>query len=171
MLFLLPSCRDRARTVDATPNDDSVVTSGQETSTGTNPEATPPAAGDSLFLSLQRTACFGTCPSYKVEVYESGYATYEGRAHVERIGSYTTHVDRQIMETLANEAERHGFFTLNEVYDSPVTDLPSTILIIQRNGDTKKVTGRVGQPQAFKDLAGRVEEILLPLDWKPVPDR
>jgi len=37
------------------------------------------APGDSLFVSLSRTPCYGRCPIYKLDIYDSGYSEYEGK--------------------------------------------------------------------------------------------
>jgi hypothetical protein len=79
-------------------------------------------------------------------------------------------VDDGVRSALRQEAERRGFFELQDRYDSPVTDLPSTIIAVRANGHTKEVTGRVGTPQALKDLATKADEMLLGLDWRPVPE-
>ena len=123
---------------------------------------------DSLFLSFERTPCFGTCKAYRIEVYRSGSATYDGRSNMEKQGKHATRIDEGTMRLILARAEALGFFHMKDVYDGEVTDLPSTHMRIQANGRNKKVIGRVGQPAEFKQLAAYVEELLLPLPWKPV---
>jgi hypothetical protein len=69
---------------------------------------------------------------------------------------------------ILKEAERIGFFELDDVYDSQVTDLPSTIIRIQADGRNKEVLGRVGVPPKFKAFAEYLDELLLPVPWTPV---
>ncbi|MBK8499498.1 MAG: hypothetical protein IPL52_11955 [Flavobacteriales bacterium] len=57
---------------------------------------------------------------------------------------------------------------MQEKYDADVTDLPSTTIRVVAGGKDKKVMGRIGQPAAFKALVIQVEELLLPVPWKPV---
>lgn len=148
----------------------------REATTGNAPEAGEqsavfggPGKADSLFLSLERTPCFGMCKAYRIHVYRSGYATFEGVSNVEKEGMHEGRVGADTLAQLLKEAERLGFFALNDVYDSQVTDLPSTKLRIVANGKDKHVLARVGTPPNFKALAERVDELLLPLPWKPVP--
>lgn len=122
---------------------------------------------DSLFLVLERTPCFGTCKAYRIEVYRSGFARYEGRAHVEKEGRYTASIGQDTLLGILYRAEELGFFGLEGKYDAPVTDLPSTVLRIQADGRSKEVLGRVAAPQAFKRLADEIEGLLLPADWRP----
>lgn len=126
-----------------------------------------PSIGDSLFLSFERTPCFGTCKAYRINIYKSGHATYDGRSNVELLGPHTGRVSGGVIEELVAQVEGSGFFAMQDKYDAEVTDLPSTIIRVVANGKDKKVIGRVGQPAAFKNLAAQLEERLLAVDWKP----
>jgi hypothetical protein len=148
--------------------------SGQDKGTGT---AKDQSAGnklggstpaDSLFLNFERTPCFGMCPAYRIHLYTSGRASFEGRSHVEKEGMHEARVGRDTMEMILKQAELIGFFELEDVYDSPVTDLPSTIIRIQAGGRNKEVLGRVGVPPNFRAFAEYLDELLLPVPWTPV---
>src|SRR5919202_5807692 len=39
-------------------------------------------------VTLERTACFGTCPAYKVTIRSDGTIIYEGREFVQMKGTY-----------------------------------------------------------------------------------
>jgi hypothetical protein len=123
---------------------------------------------DSLFFSFERTPCFGMCPAFRLNVYRSGYATYEGRSHVEREGMHEGRVGMDTLALLLKEAEAIGFFALEDRYDSQVTDLPSLIIRIVSKGRDKKVVARVGYPEKLRNYATFVEELMLPLAWKPI---
>lgn len=128
-----------------------------------------PGKADSLVITLQRTPCFGTCPAYMINVYRSGYATYEGHSHVEREGLHRAWIGPDTLQRILKDAESSGFYQFEDRYDRDVTDLPSAILRVVGNGKDKRVVGRVGVPAAYKALFARVEELLLPIPWKPVP--
>ena len=150
----------------------------------TDPAAAPPAEGvaadgaaqlggtspaDSLVLTFERTPCFGMCKAYRVQVYRSGYARYEGRAHVEVMGHAQSRLDQATLQELVQKARAMGFADLKDSYDSQVTDLPSTIVRIVAHGMDKTVTARAGVPPHFRAYADQLEEALLPLPWKPIP--
>ena len=109
------------------------------------------------------------CPAFRIALYRSGHATYEGRAFVEKEGMHHTKVDRALMEGIYREAERIGFFGLADSYDSAVQDLPSTIIRIHAEGRNKQVLARTGVPPALKNFATYLDELLLPLPWRPAP--
>ncbi len=127
-----------------------------------------PAPGDSLVIALERTPCFGMCPAYRFNAYRSGYATYEGVVHVENLGRHEGRVPLDKLQRAVDRANESGFFKLDAVYDSQVTDLPSTVIRVVADGQDKQVTGRVGTPASFKSYTTFLEEELLPAAWKPV---
>jgi len=127
------------------------------------------AAGDSLFFFLERTPCFGACKAYRISVYRSGYARYEGRSNVEKEGMHEGRIGQDTLATLLKEAEAMGFFNLQDSYDGQVTDLPSTIVRIVTKDKDKRVLARVGTPPAFKAYVEQVETLLLPVPWRPIP--
>lgn len=126
------------------------------------------AAADSLFLYFERTPCFGTCPAFRIALYRSGHATWEGRAHVEKEGPHTARVGRDTLEAILKEAGAIGFQDLENSYDSPVTDLPSMHIRIVANGRDKEVMARVGTPPRLKAFGEYLDGLLRPLPWKPV---
>ncbi|MCW5900597.1 MAG: hypothetical protein KIT10_15130 [Flavobacteriales bacterium] len=128
-----------------------------------------PQPGDSLVISLERTPCFGMCPAYRFNVYRSGFATYEGVVHVEQLGRHEARIPVDRIERAVARAKELGFFQFDDVYDSQVTDLPSTIIRVSASGRSKQVLGRVGAPPGFKTLTSYLEEELLPAAWRPVP--
>ena len=132
--------------------------------------STPKIGADSVFFSMERTPCFGSCPAYKVTIMQDGSAVYEGRRFAAREGRYIGHVDEATMKKLTNEADARGFFAMEDKYDSQVTDLPSTIIRVHADGRDKQVIGRVGTPQAFKNMAQEVEKILVDVEWTKTGD-
>lgn len=128
------------------------------------------SAQDSVWFQLRRTPCFGTCPVYAITVLEDGRATYSGGRFAPRQGEYTGKVGAETMEKLWSLAEEAGFFGLQDKYDGPVTDLPSTIMRFHGKGKDKQVVGRVGTPTSFKVLAEAAEELLAPVEWTLVKE-
>lgn len=131
---------------------------------------TPKSGTDSVFFSIERTPCFGTCPAYRLTIMQDGSAVYEGRRFAAREGRYVGHVDAATMKKLTDEAEARGFYAMEDKYDSPATDLPSTIIQVHADGHDKQVIGRVGSPQAFKNMAQEVEKILADVEWTRTGD-
>jgi len=124
---------------------------------------------DPLFFSLERTPCFGKCPAYVITVDKEGKASYTGRTFADRPGTWKAQVDRATLEALLDRANAIGFFGLEDRYDGPVTDLPSTIVRIQADGKDKKVVARYKTPEAFKAYAAFADSLLDKADWEKQP--
>jgi hypothetical protein len=88
-------------------------------------------------VTLERTACFGTCPAYKVTLRSDGTIIYEGREFVEMKGTYKGEV--YAFDRLARFILAQGFFNLKDDYSINATDLPSAITSVVRGGKRKKV--------------------------------
>ena len=129
-----------------------------------------PNPTDSLFFSIERTPCFGKCPAYRIKVYRSGYATYEGISNVERLGQNRAWVGKDTLALLLKEAEAIGYFDLQDSYDRQVTDIPSTRLRMVSGARDKSILARAGVPPELKAFALRADELLLPMAWKRAPE-
>jgi hypothetical protein len=128
-----------------------------------------PGTADSLVLAFERMPCFGPCKAYRVELYRSGYALYDGRLNMEKEGRHAARVPQAALRAAVAKARELGFFGMQDKYDSEVTDIPGTWIRVVADGRDKQVLGRVGQPAAFKALAAYLEGEFLPLPWKPLP--
>ena len=100
-----------------------------------------------MVASIERTACFGVCPVYKMEVYGNGKIVYEGMLNVKNIGKYTGQTTKENIDKLLSSAKEIGYADLNDAYDSKlVTDLPSSTTVVLLDGVAKKVYARYGTP-------------------------
>jgi hypothetical protein len=130
--------------------------------TGTGTSTAEDLSG--VAIGLERTPCFGTCPVYSVTIHGDGRVEYEGRNFVAVEGQQAGQADPQAVQSLLAEFDRIGFESLEERYEDPVTDIPSTVLSLTRGGETKTVTlyaVDLSQPprQALADLAQRIDEV------------
>ena len=48
-----------------------------------------------LTISLEKTACFGTCPILKIEIYNNGAIVYNGIKHVKKIGTFNLKIQKK----------------------------------------------------------------------------
>lgn len=120
---------------------------------------------DPVFFSLSRTPCFGRCKAYTITIQRTGEATYLGNSNVDRIGTWKGTVDQATMDKLAERAAEIGFYAMQDTYDANVTDLPSTIVRVNADGNDKKVVGRYKYPPTFKAFAAYADSLLGPVQW------
>ncbi|MBI1213155.1 MAG: hypothetical protein GC190_16950 [Alphaproteobacteria bacterium] len=115
----------------------------------------------SLRIGLARTGCFGTCPSYRVEIDGDGKVTYQGGAFVAIPGEHHASIDRRAVDGLVERFRRARFFTLLDDYTASITDNPTYVISIAFDGRTKSVKDYVGlvagMPDAVHDLEDAID--------------
>lgn len=89
-------------------------------------------------ISLERTPCYGTCPSYKVTVSTTDIV-FEGKRYVVALGKYAGKVEANIVRELAKNFLAADFYSLHDEYRTRITDLPTYILSIVIDGHRKTV--------------------------------
>jgi hypothetical protein len=81
-------------------------------------------------ISIERTVCYGACPSYTLILKADGSAEYQGRVFTRRKGRFVGKVNVAEFERLARYALAMGFFDLNDGYTCAVTDNPSVFVAV-----------------------------------------
>lgn len=112
-------------------------------------------------ITLARTSCFGTCPSYKVEVHGDGSVLYEGHGYVTFTGVHRGMVPQSNVIELVKQFEQADYYSLSDEYRSGVTDSPTKTTSISIDGRQKQVVDYVGL-SAGMPLA--VEQLELAID-------
>lgn len=128
-------------------------------------------AGDSLFAFINRSSCFGQCPTYKMSIYDDGTVFLEGIRFVRLIGDFEAKLSTKQMRMFSDMAVSIDFFEMNDVYDRPITDVPSTTLSIVIDGFRKEVYARSGYPQRIKKLSEMFDNLIENDIWTEVEER
>lgn len=127
------------------------------------------AKGDSLFASIKRGYCFGTCPVYELNIYNSGFVTYKGVRNVDMLGEYTTQLSNTEMAKFVSLASEIGYMEMKDEYDNPgVTDLPECNTSIVMGGKRKAVKRRYGYPKSILTFEKLFDELLKTQKWDKV---
>ena len=95
-------------------------------------------------ITLARTGCFGTCPSYKVEVRGDGSVLYEGGSYVTFTGVHRGLVPQSNVIELVKLFEKADYYSLRDEYQATVTDNPTQVTSISIDGRQKQVVDYVG---------------------------
>jgi hypothetical protein len=111
-------------------------------------------------ITMEKTACYGTCPVYSIIIYGNGKTVYEGKEHVKKTGKYEKQLSPQEISKLFNAFECANFFDFRSEYTEEVTDLPTTYLTFEHRGFKKKITDYYGAPEELKKLEKLVEAIV-----------
>lgn len=124
-----------------------------------------PNYSDSLFFQIAKTPCFGQCPVYEVNIFQSGYATLYGKRFFKYEGSYTTKFTTEEMESIVAKAKALGYFAMGHVYDAPVTDLPSTTTVIQTESEEHWIYNRMNSPDELREFEKFVQKMVEDHSW------
>jgi Domain of unknown function (DUF6438) len=108
-------------------------------------EAVQQVPQDTL-ITLERTVCYGLCPSYKLTISADGVVVFEGRRFVKTTGTVQSTISQEKLLELINRFEKINYFQLKHRYEHPadgcaelVTDHPSANTSIRINGKSMSV--------------------------------
>jgi hypothetical protein len=121
-----------------------------------------------LVITLERTACHGTCPVYKLTIEGNGDVIYVGQDFVQVKGKQTASLSPAQIQDLVSAFEQAKIFTLPDYTHEDTTDSPSVITSITLNGKTKTVNHYYGDnsaPQTLFDLESKIDEITNSKQW------
>lgn len=123
-----------------------------------------------VLCELQRTSCYGKCPTFKIKLYSDGKVIYQGKANVERMGRFVAFCEPQQFESIFTAAEQANYFVLRSQYPEDgrkLSDLPKTITYLKRNGLEKRVINNFDAPADLVQFEHWLDDFFASLDWKP----
>ena len=121
---------------------------------------------ESIFITMERTPCFGKCPSYKITIFNTGNVVYEGLQFAEKQGRFTKKLNQKQLTELEEQIEYLKIFALKDTYDSKITDIPSCILLINYKEKKKKILDRDGAPEELKRFEKLIDALIITNDLK-----
>lgn len=129
----------------------------------------PATRGQPIVITLRRTACFGRCPIYSVEIRGDGLVTYRGERFVAVTGLRTRRVSPAAVRRLVNQFRAANFFALRDEYRARVTDLPSRIVTLRIGDRSKQVVDyageQAGMPHAVTELEAAIDRLAGTAAW------
>lgn len=124
-----------------------------------------------LQLTIARTACFGRCPVYELELAADRRVHFNGVQHTAYLGETSKATSVRQLSELSVAIERSGFFEYQNTSDcvEEVTDMPSVILSVSWASRTDRVDRYLGCRKSGHDpvpnLAREIERILEIETW------
>lgn len=128
-------------------------------------------------ITLERTACFGTCPMYKVTITADGTVTFNGERFTKTTGVAKGKISTSDFRNLVAEFEKINYFALPDAYapGTPVcpqriTDMPSANTSIRLKSKMKSVQhyygcGDKGALARLTALEKRIDEVAGTQKW------
>lgn len=90
-------------------------------------------------IVLSRTGCYGSCPSYRVELRGNGDVRYEGEGYALVRGVHRWRVDPARIAPLLEQFRRANYFALDGYYIYPVSDMPTFVTRLRIGKQDKMV--------------------------------
>ena len=128
--------------------------------------ATPP---HELVATLERQACYGWCPIYKLAIYRDGEVEYHGEQFVKVRGDAKGHLSADQLAALERLFEDAHYFTLADSYEhEDVTDNPTTITSYHQGARSKEIKHYHGDrkaPEALSTLEDGIDHAVGIEQW------
>lgn len=138
--------------------------------TSTTAKSSKVIAGVS-YIKMQRTACFGRCPSYQVEIFRNGIVRYTGRQFTEYTGVYEREIEPKQAQQLMKEFTTYRVDTCKDVYDNMIADLPGLIYDFTISGKEKQIANAHFGPKYLEAMGKKIDAVAKPgIGWKKVGD-
>ncbi|MUV14017.1 DUF6438 domain-containing protein [Noviluteimonas gilva] len=120
-------------------------------------------------IRLERTACFGICPRYAIEVDGEGRVTYVGEGYVDVAGRHEDRIAPERVAQLVEQARAADFWSLRENYMTRVSDMSATTVTFRRGRASHTVEDYVGEwdgmPRAMSALEVAIEDAAESAKW------
>lgn len=117
-------------------------------------------AGEEAFVRLERTECFGTCPVYEVVIKGDRSLVYTGKAFAKPKGNLTASISEEDWKALQEAIAESAYFSLEDEYDGPISDVPSAITEVRISDKKHKtITNRWEAPERLLKLETFIDKL------------
>ena len=96
---------------------------------------------------MGRAPCYGQCPVYTIEVFETGLLRYTGKSFVDFEGIYEKQVNSADAINFLKEFNKLRPDTLHYMYETKIADLPGIYFYISYADTVKKVLNADAGPR------------------------
>lgn len=111
-------------------------------------------------FALEMTPCYGTCPSYKVTIFENDSLIYEGLQYVRKEGIMSKQLPKGTVSQLVEKFRGANFFAFKNQYTSNISDFPTTYISFSDGGITKKIMDYHKAPDTLKQLEMLISDLV-----------
>jgi hypothetical protein len=117
-----------------------------------------------ILITIERGACYGTCPIYSAQISGDGTVVYNGIENVKIKGKKRFKIPKAKVQELVKAFENINYFSLKDKYETDergmrIADLPPVMTSISLKGKTKKVAHYYGAPKGLRELEDKIDEI------------
>ena len=113
---------------------------------------------NSLRMAIERTGCYGMCPSYSLEVRGNGDVFFDAKGNVPAQGHFRTHISHDAVDHVLASFRNADYLSLKDEYVAMITDHPTCITSIQFDDIRKSVRDYVGFAAGMPEVVWKVED-------------
>ena len=126
--------------------------------------------GNIISVTMRRTACYGRCPDYTIEINNDGSAIYTGRRFVTDSGTFIKNIGVAKAMEVIDQFNAYKVDTCKNVYYNRISDLPGLIITVKYTDSTKTIRNAHFGPNYLQQLATAMDEAGKKTDdtWKKV---
>ncbi len=122
-------------------------------------------------IYMHRTACFGKCPDYIIEINNNGNVKYSGVRFVKDTGVYEKHFKLASIKALFDQFSQARLDTCKDEYENRIPDLPGLIYKITYKDKVKNIRNAHSGPLFLRFLSSSVDSLVQVDDsWKKLPN-
>lgn len=116
-------------------------------------------------LTYERTACFGTCPQFKLLIHHSGLLTYDGQIFTEKTGIWQKQLSQKELSEIYKKFEGAKLDNYQDNYPADYTDLPSKIITFKNGKNLRTIRIEGKHPEVLDELTTYLDSIANSSDW------
>ena len=117
-------------------------------------------------IIVDKSACYGPCPSYKITLCKTGDVFYDGHYYVDKLGKWKSTFNKNEFEGLTSLIFAINFFNMKEKYSTNVTDMSWITITVISKQTTKMVRTDFYLP--LWEFAKLVDCLTKDLDWEEI---
>jgi len=110
-------------------------------------------------VTLHRTACFGRCPDYTVEISNDGWVTYTGIRFTPDTGVFRKNIGKSVAAGIMSRLQTNRVDTCRNLYENRIPDLPGITYTIQFADSTKKISNANFGPTFLSQTADDIDKL------------
>lgn len=118
------------------------------------------------FISLYRSGCFGTCPSYKVTINGDGSFLYFGRNYVDHLGSHIGVLSAENASLLFKDLKSYKWKSYPSEYPIDNVDFPQFNIEYSSGNTSKKIQANSKASKELIKLSERIDDLIKDLELK-----
>ena len=124
------------------------------------------AGTGALVAVMKKSACFGKCPVYTLNIMDNGRVEYHGIIHTEKTGAWSQMLPVDSFNQIVRAIQETDLWQYDDVYKSDASDFPVTTITYYQGDSSKTVKGDYIRPEGVRQLEDKLKLIANSEGWR-----